>query len=223
MKAERGYRKKMTDMDDMDGTSKCGEIGPQHVDLDPLSPVRESARERRRSHLSPSPVSSPLEGGEQNPTCCNQDPAVPGIHPHSLSLSPGFTLLEVMVALAILALGLVTALELFAGSLRLGTTASRHTQAAIYAQNEMDRLLAQTTLDDGEESGELPEGYYWQVRVQEIYPEESQTRLQPQQQNPTDFFHLKEIEVRVSWQGSGAEQSLTLRSLRTIADQQINP
>ena len=144
------------------------------------------------------------------------------LHPSSFILSRGFTLLEVMVALAILALGLVTVLELFAGSLRLGTKASRHTQAAIYAQNEMDRLLAQTRLDDGEEGGEFSEGYYWQARVQEIHLEESKTQFQSQR-NPTDFFRLKEIEVRISWQDGREEQSLTLRSLRTIADQQINP
>ena len=143
---------------------------------------------------------------------------------HSSPSSSGFTLLEVMVALSILALGLVTVLELFAGSLRLGTKASQYTRAVIHAQNEMDRLFAQTTLDDGEESGELSEGYFWRARVQEIHPpEESQTRLQPQQQNPMDFFHLKEIEVSVSWQEDGKEQTFTLRSLRTITEEPLNP
>jgi general secretion pathway protein I len=142
---------------------------------------------------------------------------------HPTPSPAGFTLLEVMVALSILALGLVTVLELFAGSLRLGTKASQYTRAVIHAQNEMDRLFAQTTLTDGEESGELPEGYSWRVRVQEIRPpEESQTRLQPQRQNPMDFFHLKEIEVSVSWQEDGKEQTFTLRSLRTIAEEPSN-
>jgi general secretion pathway protein I len=141
---------------------------------------------------------------------------------HLAPFSAGFTLLEVMVALAILAIGLVTVLELFAGSLRLVTKASRHSQAAIYAQNEMDRLFSQTTLTDGEESGDLPDGYYWRARVQEIYPEEDRTRLQPQRQNPTDFLHLKEIEVNVGWQENGQEQTFTLRSLRTLTDEQLD-
>src|SRR5881628_3380779 len=97
------------------------------------------------------------------------DPVNPGLRTLDSGLQPldsrlqtldsaagGFTLLEVMVALAVLAIGIVTALELFAGSLRLGTKASHHTQAAIYAQNVMDRLFAQSTLDDGEESGDIP-------------------------------------------------------------------
>lgn len=133
----------------------------------------------------------------------------------------GFTLLEVMVAITILAVGIVTALQLFAGSLRLGIKASRYTQAAIYAQNVMDRLFARTSLEDGEEGGELPGGYLWQARVQEIYPDEDEnrTRSQAQQQSPTDFFHLKEIEVNVRWEESGGSQILILRSLRTLMEQ----
>lgn len=133
-----------------------------------------------------------------------------------------FTLLEVMVALAILALGLVTVLELFAGSLRLGAKASRHTEATIYAQNEMNRLFARPTLEEGEESGELPDGYFWRARVQEIHPEEAQTRFDSRQQNPTDLFHLYTLEVTVSWREDGSEQTLTLRSLRTTAEDQGN-
>lgn len=128
-----------------------------------------------------------------------------------------FTLLEVMVALAILALGLVTVLELFAGSLRLGSKASRHTQAAIYAQNEMDRLFARPTLEEREEGGELPQGYAWRVRVHEVRPDDTPTQLSARQQNPTDLFRLYAIEVEVRWQEYGTRHTFTLRSLRTIA------
>lgn len=133
----------------------------------------------------------------------------------------GFTLLEVIVAITILAIGIVTALELFAGSLRLGTKASRYTQATIYAQNVMDRLFARSALEDGEESGELPGGYMWQARVQEIYPEEdeSRTRSQAQRRSPTDFFHLKEIEVNIRWDEGRGPQAFVLRSLRTLVEQ----
>jgi type II secretory pathway pseudopilin PulG len=124
-----------------------------------------------------------------------------------------------MVALAILGIGIVTVLELFAGSLRLGVKASRHTQAAIYAQNVMSRLFAQTWLDDGQEGGELPGGYAWRARVQEIHPDEDRSRLQPNRQNQTDLFHLKEIEVSVSWSEGMGEQNLVLHSLRTLTEQ----
>lgn len=128
----------------------------------------------------------------------------------------GFTLLEVMVALSILALGIVTILELFAGSLRLGTKASQRTQAVIYAQTVMDQFFAQPTLEDGEESGELPGGYVWRARVQEIYPDdEENSRFPSDREAVTDFFHLKEIEVSVSWEAGQGQSVFVLRSLRT--------
>ncbi len=133
----------------------------------------------------------------------------------------GFTLLEVMIALAILGIGIVTVLELFAGNLRLGVKASRYTQATIYAQNVMSHLFTQDFLNDGEESGEFPGGYAWRARVQEIHPDEDRSRLQPNRQNPTDLFHLKEIEVRVSWSEGNGEQNLVLHSLRTLTEQPV--
>ena len=132
----------------------------------------------------------------------------------------GFTLLEIMVALAILATGIVTVLELFGGSLRLGGKASHRTQAVIYAQNVMDRVLAKERLEDGEDSGEFPGGYRWQARVQEVHPpEEEAKRLQSNRQQATDFFHLKDIEVGVFWSEGVGQQSYLLRSLRTQTDQ----
>jgi hypothetical protein len=124
-----------------------------------------------------------------------------------------------MVALAVLAVGIVTVLELFGGSMRLGAKASSRTQAVIYAQNVMDRLFAEDTLNDGEETGELPGGYYWRARVQEIHPDEDRSRLQPNQQSPTDFLHLKELEVSVSWEENLGRQVFVLRSLRAISEQ----
>jgi hypothetical protein len=113
----------------------------------------------------------------------------------------------------------VTVLELFSGSLNVGVKASRHTQAAIYAQNIMDRAFAQTTLEDGEERGEFPGGYTWTARVQEIRPDDDGSRLQPDRPNQTDFFHLKEIEVQINWSENSGAKTFVVRSLRTQVEQ----
>ena len=131
----------------------------------------------------------------------------------------GFTLLEVMVALMILAVGLVTVLELFAGSMRLGSKASYRTQAALYGQNVMDRLFAQAVLEDGDQAGELPNGYSWQVRIREIYPDDDDDRLRPEEDSPMNFLHLKEIEVRIGWQEHAEPKVFVLRSLRTVTEE----
>ncbi len=133
--------------------------------------------------------------------------------------SSGFTLLEIMVALAVLATGIVTVLELFGGSLRLGGKASQRTQAVIYAQNVMERVLATERLEDGQKSGEFPGGYRWEARVQEVRPPEDEGSRLSNREQATDFFHLKEIEVGVFWSEGVGQQSYLLRSMRAQADQ----
>lgn len=134
------------------------------------------------------------------------------------SSSPGFTLLEVMVALMIMGVGLVSVLEVFSSSIRLGAKASQRTQAAIYGQNLMDRLFSLEQLEDGELSGELSNGYAWRAQVQEIYPADDNDRLRPEGDNETDFLHLKDIEVRIMWQENFGQQELVLRALRTVME-----
>ena len=131
----------------------------------------------------------------------------------------GFSLLEVIIAMAILAIGLVTLLELFAGSLRLTGKATQRTLAVIYAQNVMDSFFAQDFLEDGEDSGELPDGYFWQANVQEIFPdEEGDGSATASPANRRTDFHLMEIEVRIGWEEGQRQRSFVLRSMRAFLD-----
>jgi hypothetical protein len=123
-----------------------------------------------------------------------------------------------MVALSLLSIGIVTAIELFSGSLRLADKASRRTQAVIYAREIMDRLFEGETIEDGEESGEVGEGYSWVSHVQEVRPEEG-GRF-PDRDNTRLPVRLKELAVRVRWQVGTGSQEFALRSLRMVRAQQ---
>ena len=63
----------------------------------------------------------------------------------------GFTLLEVMVAVAILAVGMVSLFELFSGSLRLAKVSEDYTKAVMGAQKKMDEVLGYIYLEDYEQ------------------------------------------------------------------------
>ncbi len=80
----------------------------------------------------------------------------------------GFTLLEVMVALAILAIGLVTIMQLFAGSLRLARVDKGLTKAVFVAQQVMDDLVLRDGLEDGYEDSGEEEGYSWTAQAQKL-------------------------------------------------------
>ena len=53
----------------------------------------------------------------------------------------GFTLLEIMVALAIMAVALVTVMQLFSGALRSAKTSYDYTLAVVGAKEKMDEAI----------------------------------------------------------------------------------
>jgi type IV pilus modification protein PilV len=91
----------------------------------------------------------------------------------------GFTLLEVLIALAILAIGIIGAMQLFPASLRQSRVSAERTAAANLANSELGRLRALDvgrgfsswldrntleTLSETERSYALYEG--WQTTIQ---------------------------------------------------------
>jgi prepilin-type N-terminal cleavage/methylation domain-containing protein len=113
----------------------------------------------------------------------------------------GFTLLEVVVAMAIVGLGVVTLLEIFSSGLRLGTNSSLETESMAYGRQVMDELLSRPALERGAMQGNLQERARWQLRVQDLREPERLLDLD----SP---WQLKEVTVTVRLAGSGREVQL---------------
>jgi general secretion pathway protein I len=92
--------------------------------------------------------------------------------PFSFNLSPGFTLLEVMIAVAIVAIALVTLLGMGNRSIDVNGRLQKITQATLLAQHkmtEMETQPASVELQEEEKSFDPPfEQYRWQVKYEEI-------------------------------------------------------
>ena len=117
-------------------------------------------------------------------------------------MSRGFTLLEVLVAMTILGLALVTLMQLTSHGLRLLRQADDHQQAVLVA----DRVARTVdTVQEGVESGQ--EGAYrWERRVTLVpVPEE----LTPGAGPPPRLYSLS---VAVRW----GSRTLELSSLRAV-------
>ena len=118
----------------------------------------------------------------------------------------GFTLLEVLVALAILGLAVVTLIELSSQSLRLVKTSGDYQQAVSLA----DRLATETqpsdeTVDRGEE-GSLQ----WERRISIVpVPEELLPKETLPGREPPKLFA---VTIGVRW---GRDRTLELATLRT--------
>jgi general secretion pathway protein I len=108
----------------------------------------------------------------------------------------GFTLLEVMVAMAIIAIAMTAVLSLQSQSISLASEAKFSTTAALLAQNKMAETEWGNRLDLSSDSGDFEEdfpGYTWQVKVEDVSMD-----LPENVSN-----HLKEMTVIISWGEEG--------------------
>jgi general secretion pathway protein I len=126
-------------------------------------------------------------------------------------LDNGFTLLEVVVALAILGIGLTVIIELFSGGLRLARTSEEYTKAMNYGSTKMEEIMTQQNMEEGTEEGEFDDTFRWQVGVTklDVLPGEKSTDFKP----PVELYQVK---VDVLWKSGSKERSARLESYRTI-------
>jgi general secretion pathway protein I len=104
----------------------------------------------------------------------------------------GFTLLEVMVALALIAIALTAVLGSQSQSVSLAGEARFNTTAALLAQSKMAEIELQDPEDLTADSGDFGEdfpGYTWQSSVSNVMFDRAD--------NVSD--HLKQVDLTISW------------------------
>jgi len=128
------------------------------------------------------------------------------LHPKRNPLS-GFTLLEVLIALTILGLGVVTLLQIFSLGLRLGARSTASTEAVTYGARVMDELLARKTLADGSDSGTVAAVGRWKSQVQAV--RDSSPSL-----NLSNNWELREVALEMTVTDGGQERRVELKTFR---------
>lgn len=116
----------------------------------------------------------------------------------------GFTLLEVLVALAILSLAVVAAIQLFAGGLRLLKLAGEHQQAALIADEKTREV---ETPVEGRDTGTEGE-FTWERTIRRT---EVPAELATAGGTPYDLYA---VTVEVKWGGKRSIEVATLRTAR---------
>ena len=77
----------------------------------------------------------------------------------------GFTLIEIAIGVAILGVGVASALEVFGGALQLARASGRRTEAVMHAKALMDATLWSPQLADEISHGEIGDGYRWERTI----------------------------------------------------------
>ena len=126
----------------------------------------------------------------------------------------GFTLLEVMIAVAISAIGIVSLLELFGGSMRLARLSSEQTQAMAIASSVMDKALWRAELPERDFEDAIGD-YRWSMVIEAVDPQFGSSEDEPLE-DISDDYELYEITVHVAWGESDPPKSITLKSLRVM-------
>lgn len=122
----------------------------------------------------------------------------------------GFTLIEVLVAFAILSLSLGVMMQLFSTGLRNVALAEQYSRATTLAESQLAAVGIEEPLSAGQQSGEFPDGYRWQVNVQPyLSPEEQDAGV-------TELLPIVayRVDVTVLWSEGSRERSVTLTTLR---------
>jgi general secretion pathway protein I len=113
----------------------------------------------------------------------------------------GFTLIEVIVAMAIVGISLVMIMQLFSGGLRASRTSCDYTRAVVHAKNTMEEL----SYDPVPGSGNFDDGFNWM------------TEIEPYEESEESGYNLFKLKVIISWGDALRKpKSIQLLSLKTL-------
>lgn len=125
------------------------------------------------------------------------------------SSAGGFTLLEVMVAVAVLGIAITVVLQLFSVDMKAISASGDYVSAVTKAEVKMREILDDDKLSEKSLSESTPDGYRTDVSVTQTMKERTEN-LQ---------VVLLDISVTVYWTQGIKEKSLTLNTLKTVSKQ----
>lgn len=117
----------------------------------------------------------------------------------------GFTLLEVMVAVAIVAIALSAVYKLYSQAFNMNQSARFYTTATLLAESKLAELATQPPSDLGSDAGAFEDDYSdysWQVTVTEIEAEDLALSQQ----------HLRQIDITITHEAQG--EAFSMRTFR---------
>jgi general secretion pathway protein I len=122
----------------------------------------------------------------------------------------GFTLLEILAAITILAVSILTLVQLFSGSLNQAAQAERYLNGVYLAQQKFSQMEIDN-FQSGTSEGtfEDQESYRWQL---EVIPYESPLNDEEAR------IKLEKVSLRVYWDDSNQEKEVQLVSLKILGE-----
>jgi len=130
------------------------------------------------------------------------------------SRSRGFTLIEIVAAFSILALGLTLTMQIATGGMRQARQAADYTQAALLAQTLLDTVGVGEKLEEGRTRGEFAGGYRWELSVVPFELQAADGALAADAL--TSPVRLLELDLVIQWQRGETTREARYRTLRAM-------
>jgi len=148
----------------------------------------------------------------------------PGKNRNPAGRQQGFTLLEVLVALTVLALGATLVLSLISGSLGNIRKVQLKSRTIEHAQTVMETVLLDESIEEATTlTGDFEDGTRWSARIEEYeFPESDGLQLQPYDLPQNMPARLLSYTVEAFSPGSGAPD-YRLQTLKLVRTNLLRP
>lgn len=120
--------------------------------------------------------------------------------------SKGFTLIETLTAMMILAISLTIILQLFSGGLKSARLSDDYTRAIFHAKEKMEEVLLLNQLREDEFEGKFEDDFRWAVSISLPHPENEEQQNKP-------GLYLFNIQVTVLWKHGSRERSFEIDTI----------
>ena len=126
----------------------------------------------------------------------------------------GFTLIETLVAISILAVSLVVILQLFSGGLKSSRLSDEYTRGIFHAREKMDEILLAGELTEGVIGGDFDDGFRWRAEALHLDIKEAGDVKLP--------FRAFNIKVDVMWDAGGHEKHFAISAIKLVKPSKDN-
>jgi len=127
----------------------------------------------------------------------------------------GFTLIETLIAISVLAISIVVLLQLFSGGLKSSKLSDEYTRGIFHAREKMDEILLAAELNEGVIDGKFDDGFRWSAEARHLDIEEAKDVRLP--------FRAFNIDVNVMWDADGREKHFTISATKLVKPGKDNP
>ncbi|OPY70889.1 MAG: hypothetical protein A4E57_00204 [Syntrophorhabdaceae bacterium PtaU1.Bin034] len=120
---------------------------------------------------------------------------------------PGFTLLEVLVALSLLSIAVTVIFQLFSANMRAVSLSEDYLAALIKAESRMLEVVDRDGLAEGSWSETTDKGYRVDITVSDTLTQ--RTEVVP--------VKLLDVVLTVRWKSGTKEKAITLRTMKMVS------